>query len=1831
MIPPPKVDPFTLTAQGRENAGQEELSTLTQDQIYSLISIADKHPWIPPDQQLMLAKTNATDRALELVSEMHLRRSIDAEATRRKSQAVPEQPSSDKEFVIKYWTDKNARGKGFWGSLGATAHMIGSAVKYPFTGWMSEETKGNFLESVDPDGSLRATSRWAVAALQWTPEMAQNILSKDWSDETLEGSSFDTTTLAVMYDNLTAGKSDVGWLPDQSTSEELGRRAREYRGVIEGTDTARSAGRIAANVYFDPGTLPYNMMSGLVDAAVLLAADPTNYLGTLGKNGAIGLVKGADEVAVITAAKLAAGEEVAGLTSRVLYGAEAVNTVPLQTVQEVVKISDSIKATADITQSLAEVWTPERFAQFVRTHPRMQELVSRLVDMKSPLQVLEDGLRGLPVPNETLIALAKADSPEKVEAILSTLWTIDRFALPRDMRQVARGVVRSKIGDFLTEKVPLLNGVRRSRYFTTMPRSLMVVNGDNVMDDIRTVRNLINYLRTISAPPEVIDRVATGAIEAFSTVGTPVARKKALDSVSEVIRAVLKADGHPDEVFDYLMRRHEFATNQLKSFLVGRDGLPVDGKWADWFRSQNIPFLDRAGKKALIDDIASLERRYSITGPVELSHMLDRVVIFPPARELRRLTRNSFFRRILEDIPRDMKVGVGRFAWTPGQKNAFFSRRVAMNVVDRNAYEALTKEIEELLALRQSTGTIANDARIADLLEQRANLPKIKEYVMLGKPRAAFQVAEFIQNGIWKLNALSTFGFFVRNSLDTQFRMFLDGYASLRHPIEYFQLIMGTSKKMDLKLESLVQPIIKIDPTEVIDPAERVARGLRWIDDIKDDYKEALGYSRNYAGVPEAIEDHMYRTNEWPMVSRMKDGDDVFTDAVVTHGNKTVVQDVLRRMAIQGLLENMPDNFNINRMLAFLKSGTDEANAVRQIIVDNIARGLPVTGKQQGYFARTAPVLIDAMPEDMADEWLKSYLRSIPMTSAKILTGNIPEMRFMYAFGYVPFNDGKNMVGASYLLEGQFDSLGSAARNAAGAVVKDQGTLRVGTLVSFREPLDPMTYATAQLKPDEAAEIGVITAIDDIPDPAGSLTLTGEIAYVKQYRVQPVYTEAAFSTRIGSPRARALIKNMPIYDKADGALAQGLPGQIPWERIGVDRSNLGRLDSLHDFMDGMVDFVFNNLYQRWTVKFERSPVWRQAFYQAVYENMGRLSQDALTEFADDLYGRVGRTEYLRLLREQADSLPVGPLKDELDVIHGSLTAADPSTFSDNIAIEYASSSAEAGPLLNRLLKDVDEFLIDWVGDERLITDLRKYQDAALGGTATLDELNDYAAWRGLEAVKETLYDATERMNIEDVFRVIAPFAPAWREITTQYLGYLRTNPLYLPRTVQRVYTGAVNADPDEDGRGLFYPDPQTGQMMFAVPGSGKLVEALTGVNAPLEAPVKRLSQGLNWVPSLGPMAQIAFSDVVQYLPNEDDLMRLFLPYGAKEADRTLVLPGWLDKAWQAVTADEQAYGTVYANTLMEVKRALSTSGEYDLSNRDDVFQLEQDSIAKAKIITLMRALTQFTGPTALSPEYIVKTKQGDVYVSELTKQFYAMQQDPDIGYDNAVQEFLRVFGDDAAIYMSSKTKSVVEGLEPTQEFQDWADNNERLIRDYTSRRQSVAYYLAPGGSDYSFSIWMLQVMKGQRIYQDFPAQVEQMQNRIGSALYADARRTIGPYPSEDQREQLRDYRKALHEEYPGFPLFVEFETGVFYNDVADLKELVNDERVKDNDVAIALAEYLKARDEAIEASGVTEQGFRSAKAGIEGRKMLYALAMSLIETTPNFARVFDRLLASEVE
>ena len=126
------------------------------------------------------------------------------------------------------------------------------------------------------------------------------------------------------------------------------------------------------------------------------------------------------------------------------------------------------------------------------------------------------------------------------------------------------------------------------------------------------------------------------------------------------------------------------------------------------------------------------------------------------------------------------------------------------------------------------------------------------------------------------------------------------------------------------------------------------------------------------------------------------------------------------------------------------------------------------------------------------------------------------------------------------------------------------------------------------------------------------------------------------------------------------------------------------------------------------------------------------------------------------------------------------------------------------------------------------------------GNVTIEELDDYAKYVAVNNMKELLYDASSRSNLQDALRIIMPFAPAWKEVIGTYAGFLKKNPIGSARSFQRIYTGIANADPDNDGRGFFYNDPVTNAMTFMFPASGALAKAITGLVAPLKAPLQRL-------------------------------------------------------------------------------------------------------------------------------------------------------------------------------------------------------------------------------------------------------------------------------------------------------------------------------------------------------------------------------------------------------
>ena len=607
--------------------------------------------------------------------------------------------------------------------------------------------------------------------------------------------------------------------------------------------------------------------------------------------------------------------------------------------------------------------------------------------------------------------------------------------------------------------------------------------------------------------------------------------------------------------------------------------------------------------------------------------------------------------------------------------------------------------------------------------------------------------------------------------------------------------------------------------------------------------------------------------------------------------------------------------------------------------------------------------------------------------------------------------------------------------------------------------------------------------------------------------------------------------------------------------------------------DSAVDFFFVNLYGSLTQKLEKSPVFRQYYYREVFQNADLLAP----------------AEAAALLQRATQS------------------------------------AATEGISLSRYL-----------GGKNVIDKLNEV--AAMTGsnaTGTVDQLDDYAKAVALRSTKELLYNATERSNLEDVLRIVVPFGSAWKEVLGTYAKSVVEDPTRI-RKAQVIFNGATKFDPDNDGQGFFYKDPTTGEYSFNFPLSGDLSELLTGQDVSLQAPVKRISIGLGVIPSIGPMAQIAASKIIPDTPSTDAIVSFLLPYGKKEA--FTIKPMWIQRLEEAWGGDTQKLQTVFGNTYIETLRALSASGEYDLADPNEQEQLYADARGKARVLTMLRAAGQFFGPTSPSPEFKIETVSGDFYGTQLVKEFQKLQDPNSIGadgargnYETAVSRFLDIYGNDALLYISNKTESIAGGLEATDDFGDWERGEGKgLISQYPD----VAGFMAPGGDDFSFEVWSRQLAKGRRRRLSDREIVELAQYKAASAQYRELRDKLPPRPTAEQKRWLRQWRVKLNKEYPGFPAVAEFNPGEFPKKLEQLDRLVKDDRLQGNDVADATRQYLAARDAAVERyvqAGGAAGGFSTATAAGPLRDWLAGIGKALKQETPEFARLYERLLSNEVE
>lgn len=439
--------------------------------------------------------------------------------------------------------------------------------------------------------------------------------------------------------------------------------------------------------------------------------------------------------------------------------------------------------------------------------------------------------------------------------------------------------------------------------------------------------------------------------------------------------------------------------------------------------------------------------------------------------------------------------------------------------------------------------------------------------------------------------------------------------------------------------------------------------------------------------------------------------------------------------------------------------------------------------------------------------------------------------------------------------------------------------------------------------------------------------------------------------------------------------------------------------------------------------------------------------------------------------------------------------------------------------------------------------------------------------------------------------------------------------------MQLIIEGGRDADPDGDGKGFFFKDPQTGQWSFTFPLTGELTKLITGVRADLTLPVKGVALGLDVRPGLGPFATIAASKILPDTPRFDFMRNILLPYGEKTDVVRSVVPSYVQKIADGLSGREG--GRFFANTYVETMQALSATGQYDLSNPDEQERMMNDARRKAQILVVLRGITQFTGPASGDFDTTVPTDQGDIHATGLA---YALQNLRNDNYDTATLRFIEIFGEDAFLYLSNKTISNVGGLEASEEFSKWERNNPSLFKQF----KDVAGYFGPTGTEFDFEAYTRQLQTGARRRLTPQEVLDASQRAIGLAYYKDMRAKFGDSLKANEREYLSEYRALIEKKYPGFAN-MKFDPNEVSNKIELLFQASQREDLNGNQVAEGLRFYQRIRDLAL--TEAQNRGFKSLGSTklSDLHAYLNSYAESIIAKYPDFARVYNRVLSQEFE
>jgi len=527
------------------------------------------------------------------------------------------------------------------------------------------------------------------------------------------------------------------------------------------------------------------------------------------------------------------------------------------------------------------------------------------------------------------------------------------------------------------------------------------------------------------------------------------------------------------------------------------------------------------------------------------------------------------------------------------------------------------------------------------------------------------------------------------------------------------------------------------------------------------------------------------------------------------------------------------------------------------------------------------------------------------------------------------------------------------------------------------------------------------------------------------------------------------------------------------------------------------------------------------------------------------------------------------------------------------------------------------------------------QDASgPGGHLTLEEADTVAKAYGLNETKALLYDLSQKSQFFDIWRAVFPFGEAWKEVLTRWVGIVAEN----PQTVRKFQVGIQGAR----GAGFFYTDPTTGEEIFNYPGSEWVTKATLGNPIPLSGSVGALNLVSSGLPGVGPVVQIPAAYFLPDTPTWDSLREIISPFGddLDESGNPLftaakaVMPSWADKLLTATFATDADRD--FMNATMAQAAYLRSTGKYGASPEEQRRMLT-DAKDMARKFFLIRTFASAVAPSAPIPRMQIEDRDGDLFFQrrlgdELRKE-QELAEAEGRPFDDADVAFVKRYGENAYAAMQPITRALVFRLPVTKKQLAW----ERSNPDIASKYPNVYGYFAPPDPDGKFDLgaYQRQVKNGQRQPLS-PKTWQQLSNdRVANLMYQQEKKAIGDDPDDEDADYLREFKKILVREYPGYENVEGIMTrGTEEASVEQMKLAVKDPKLAKTPAAKGIRIYLDARDEVIaEAANLKKPivGWQTAKGTADLRRYLSETQKIVAREYPAAESAMKVLFAGDVQ